>query len=69
MFDRLPDMTEDVDFLRLLGVTVVEVADMGGMCAAWTAETRTLEVCAHLCPRRRARVMQDALSRVEAASE
>lgn len=52
-------------FLMALGVTIVEVDDLGGECAAWVEDERTVEVCRHLCPRRRERVMRDALSRVE----
>lgn len=56
-------------FLVALGVTVREVDDLGGACATWHEETATVEVCRRLCPRRRERVMRDALSRIEVESE
>ena len=60
---------ETEQFLATLGVSVVEVDDMGGDCATWNEAAATVEVCRHLCPRRRERVMRDALSRVAVESE
>ena len=56
--------TETHVFIQALGVQIVEVPDLDGQCALWDESQQVMEVCANLCPARRARVERDLLGRL-----
>lgn len=59
-----PKIKETEKFIHALGVTIVEVEDLDGKCALWSAEHRRVRVCASLCERRRQIVYADLLRRL-----
>lgn len=58
-------MSEVQDFVEALGVEVVEVEDLDGKCAVWSANRRKVRICRNLCARRREKALVDVLGRVE----
>lgn len=58
----MPHLNETVDFVRSLGVEVVEI-EPDGTCATWT-DDNALRLCANLCPGQRRKVMNKVLSRL-----
>lgn len=53
--------TNAEEFATVLGVTVVEVDDLDGDCAVYDHDTHTIEVCRHLCWRRRGQAFDELL--------
>lgn len=58
----MPHLNETLDFVRSLGVKVVQIKP-DGTCATWDDDNR-LRLCSNLCPGQTRKVMDKVLKRL-----